>query len=193
MEKELSVPPSDTLGKILATTEDILLKQGVSELRVRTLCAAAGISRGTFYRYFSSKEELLEAFARYERERFDRMVGERTEHCITPRERIEGYLESIEDYLTAANARRFLDVEPDFVIAHFKSFFPQSVKRTMDVLGPAFDTWDEQLGTALDREFIAELFVRYMLSDVWVANERGPGAFLDRLMAQVVLIAKLVK
>lgn len=42
-----------------------LARQGPRKLAMSDVCEEAGIARGTLYRYFSSKEELLEALADY--------------------------------------------------------------------------------------------------------------------------------
>lgn len=183
----------DTVQRILETTERVLLDQGVSDMKVRTICIAANISRATFYRYFGSKEDLLEALIQYEREQFDRVVSDNTGDCVTPHDRIVAYFASIETYLNGMSARRLFEVEPKFTIEHFRRFFPQSITRTMEVLAPAFDEWDRQLGNNLDRKFISELLVRFMLSIVWVPVRNEPDKFLDRLELCLSMCAKLVK
>ena len=47
--------------KILAGTMKALSRQGASKLSVSDICEASHIARGTFYRYFDSKDEVLAA------------------------------------------------------------------------------------------------------------------------------------
>lgn len=178
------------MQRILAKTKEVMLEQGASDMKVRTICKTANISRATFYRYFGSKEDLLQTLVEYERAQFDRLVESKTSGCKTPRDRIMAYFDSIDAYITGMNARRFLEAEPKFVIEHFRHFFPQSVKRTMEVLAPTFDAWDLQLGASMDRHFISELLVRYMLSYVWVPGDSKPQKFLDSLVSMRARLTK---
>lgn len=41
------------------TVEDLVLAQGYESTTVEDICAASGISRSTFFRYFSTKEDAL--------------------------------------------------------------------------------------------------------------------------------------
>lgn len=183
--------PGETVQRILATTKEILLEQGASDINVRRVCKEANISRATFYRYFGSKEELLEALVKYERERFDRLIDENTSGCETTRDRLMVYFVSIGNYLVGDKARRFFEGEPKFFIEHFKRIFPKSVERTMEVLAPAFDDWDRRLDAKLDRKFVAEMLVRYMLSYVWIPDESEPREFFRRLESCLSMFSAL--
>lgn len=56
---EVVVPPSR--GKILAAALRVFQQHGIDEVRVEDILVAAGIARRTFYKYFSSKEDVLAA------------------------------------------------------------------------------------------------------------------------------------
>ncbi len=49
-------PPPE---RLLRVARDLFYTRGYRSVGVRELCEAAGVQRGTFYHYFSSKEELL--------------------------------------------------------------------------------------------------------------------------------------
>lgn len=49
----------DTISAIVASTRKLLEAKGYSNLTVRDICTEAGVSTGSFYTHFSSKEELL--------------------------------------------------------------------------------------------------------------------------------------
>ncbi len=51
---------TDTKEKILVTTLDLFHKNGYDKTSVAAIIKAVGISKGGFYHYFSSKEDLLE-------------------------------------------------------------------------------------------------------------------------------------
>jgi len=49
----------DTIAHILATTEGLIVNQGLLKLSTNKIAKAAGISVGTIYQYFSNKEEII--------------------------------------------------------------------------------------------------------------------------------------
>ena len=65
-----SVRTQDTKDKIYKAATSILKKKGYAYLSVSNICAEAGVSNGTFFYHFKTKEELLtyytyDQFARY--------------------------------------------------------------------------------------------------------------------------------
>src|ERR1700729_431139 len=125
-----------TIAAILEAAENVVLRSGVHRVAILSVCKAAGISRGTFYRYFSAQDELFDAF-----------------------------IEHLETYLEHTQARQLLVVSPDFALGFFHRFFHDAVVRFQDVLQTVFDAWDERLDAKLDRELICELLIRYVLSE----------------------------
>jgi AcrR family transcriptional regulator len=55
---------SETEARILDAALTAVGRRGVRRLTVGSVCAQAGVSRATLYRYFTSKDELLEAVGR---------------------------------------------------------------------------------------------------------------------------------
>lgn len=155
----------ETIDNILTATEQIVLESGAERISILEVCKAAGVSRGTFYRYFSSQDELLDAFSRHKRDRFHRALVEATEPFDDPDERFEALIEYLENYLEHGKARRLLTVAPEYALGFFKRIFHDSIVRFEDVLGPVFDVWDERLGSKIDRELVCEMLIRYVLSE----------------------------
>jgi AraC-like DNA-binding protein len=60
-----------TRRRILAATFVVLARDGRRKLQLSDVAAEAKVSRPTLYRYFGSKEGLLEAFGLYEQDNFD--------------------------------------------------------------------------------------------------------------------------
>src|SRR6202046_3432244 len=76
--KDALVPPApagdaeqSTRRRILAATFVVLARDGRRRLQLSDVAAQAKVSRPTLYRYFGSKEGLLEAFGLYEQDNFD--------------------------------------------------------------------------------------------------------------------------
>ena len=71
-------PRSRALGASFSPTEERILtaglaligRRGVRRLGMREIAETAGVSRGTLYRYFPSKDHVLAAAAAYDGQRF---------------------------------------------------------------------------------------------------------------------------
>jgi AcrR family transcriptional regulator len=154
-----------TIAAILEAAENVVLRSGVHRVAILNVCKAAGISRGTFYRYFSAQDELLDALVRHKREGFHRGLIQAMRTFSDPDERFDAFVEHLETYLEHTQARQLLIVSPEFALGFFHRFFHDAVVRFQDVLATVFDAWDERLDAKLDRELICELLIRFVLSE----------------------------
>lgn len=169
---KLNKRSSDTIARILAATEEIVLRSGAERISILDVCQEIGISRGTFYRYFSSQDDLLDAFSRHKRDQFHATLQSAAGAFTDPDQRFEAVLQFVDDYLEHSRAGRLLLVAPEYATRWFQRIFHDSVHRFQDILSIVFDAWEERRGVVLDRELICELMVRYILSDVLVPS--GP-------------------
>ncbi|MCF5086970.1 TetR family transcriptional regulator, partial [Pseudomonas gessardii] len=48
----------ETIANILKATEEVVLLSGADRISILDVCQVAGVSRGTFYLYFASQEDL---------------------------------------------------------------------------------------------------------------------------------------
>jgi AcrR family transcriptional regulator len=170
----------ETIESIFVATETVILQTGTERISILDVCNTAGVSRGTFYRYFSSQEELLDAFSRHQRESFHRSLAEMLAPYTDP------------DALRQANQlpRRLPDrrqLAPHaggcagVRIELFKRIFHDSVVRFQDLLAPVFDAWDERLGVKLDRELICDLIIRFVMSEHLVGADAERRAMPRRI------------
>lgn len=174
-----------TIANILAATENIVLESGAERISILDVCRAADVSRGTFYRYFASQDELLDAFSRHKRERFHVALAEAVESYQDPDERFAALVRYLDHYLEHGRARRLLIVAPEYALGFFKRIFHDSVVRFQDVLGMVFDAWEARLGVKLDRELVCELLIRYVLSEQLVPGDADRKT-LPRRIARMV-------
>jgi AcrR family transcriptional regulator len=174
-----------TVENILSATEVVILKSGTERVSILEVCHTAGVSRGTFYRYFASQEELLDAFSRHRRENFHQSLSDALLPCTDPDQRFATMIEFVDAYLLSGRSRRMLLVAPEYALKFFKRIFHDSVVRFQDLLGPVFDAWDESLNAKLDRELICELIVRFMLSEHLVGDDSERRA-MPRRIARLV-------
>lgn len=185
---KLNKRSGDTIARILATTEEIILRSGAERISILDVCQDSGISRGTFYRYFSSQDDLLDAFSRHKRDQFHAHLIEATAAYEDPDERFQAVVRFIDDYLERSRARRLLLVAPEYATRWFQRIFHDSVHRFQDVLSPVFDTWEERRGIVLDRELIGELIVRFILSDVLVPSGADRRNLMRRIERFVIML-----
>jgi AcrR family transcriptional regulator len=170
-----------TIANILAVTENIVLESGAERISILDVCRAANVSRGTFYRYFASQDELLDAFSRHKRERFHVALAEAVESCQDPDERFAALIRYLDYYLEHGRARRLLVVAPEYALGFFRRIFHDSVVRFQDVLSVVFDAWEARLGVKLDRELVCELLIRYVLSEQLVPGDTDRKALPRRI------------
>ncbi|MGB9304452.1 MAG: TetR/AcrR family transcriptional regulator [Mycobacterium sp.] len=113
-----------TRRRILAATAEVLARNGQTKLSLSEVAAQAGVSRPTLYRWFASKEELLSAFSRYERQVFESGLANATAG-LKGVERLEAALQFIVDFQYSYSGVRMVDVEPEHVIAQVSRVIPE--------------------------------------------------------------------
>jgi TetR/AcrR family transcriptional regulator, transcriptional repressor for nem operon len=85
---------TETRGKLLAAATDVIRAKGYTATSVDDICAAAGLTKGSFFHHFESKEQLGIAAV----EQFNAMATELFGSApyqanYDPRERIFGYID----------------------------------------------------------------------------------------------------
>lgn len=142
-EPATAVPDGDdphddmsTRNRILAATAEVLGSSGQTKLSLSEVALQAGVSRPTLYRWFASKDELLAAFGRYERDMFDSGISRATAG-LRGNEKLDAALRFIVKYQQSYSGVRLVDIEPEVVIAQLSSIVPQMRNRLEKLLsGP---------------------------------------------------------
>lgn len=171
-----------TIAAILAATEAILLREGSERISVLDVCELAQVSRGTFYRYFSSQDELLDAFARHKRASFQKAMADAVLPYLDPDARFLALVRHLDDYAAHGQARLLLRAAPEYALRLFGRLFHESQVRIDELMRSVFDAWDRRLGIRTDRELISELLIRCVLSELVVPNKR-PEDGVQRIVA----------
>ena len=102
--------PATTSERILDATLEVLARSGASRLSLSDVAATAGVSRPTLYRWFPSKEALLEAFGRYEQQRYDAGIAQAVA-SLEGDARLEAVLRFTVEFQYSYSLRRIVDVE----------------------------------------------------------------------------------
>ncbi|OBI46032.1 TetR family transcriptional regulator [Mycobacterium kyorinense] len=119
----MSEGDTSTQQRILAATAEVLGRNGKRKLSLSDVASQAGVSRPTLYRWFPSKDELLSAFSRYERQTFDSGLVRATAG-LKGVEKLDAALRFIVDYQHSYTGVRMVDIEPEHVIAEFSRVIP---------------------------------------------------------------------
>ncbi|MCV7258627.1 TetR/AcrR family transcriptional regulator [Mycobacterium shimoidei] len=114
---------TSTEQRILAATAEVLSRNGQRKLSLSDVATQAGVSRPTLYRWFPSKEELLSAFSRYERQTFDSGLSRATAG-LKGIEKLDAALRFIVEYQHSYTGVRMVDIEPEHVIAELSRIIP---------------------------------------------------------------------
>jgi AcrR family transcriptional regulator len=92
------------------------------------VAAEAGVSRPTLYRWFPSKETLLEAFGRHEQAKYDAGIAAAIAG-VDEADRLDAVLRFIVDFQSTYSLRRIVDVEPDHTLHQMKRVLPVTRER----------------------------------------------------------------
>ncbi|MDT5081305.1 MAG: hypothetical protein QOJ80_5942 [Mycobacterium sp.] len=109
--------------KILDATFAVVSRTGRKKLQLLEVAAEAGVSRPTVYRYFGSKEGLLEAFALYEQDNFNAGVAAATAGLRGP-DRVDAALQFIVDHQFSHSLAVLVDMEPEYSLAQMMRVLP---------------------------------------------------------------------
>lgn len=112
-----------TSERILEATMEVLARSGSRKLSLSDVAAAAGVSRPTLYRWFPSKEALLEAFGHYEQQKYDDGIAEAVAD-LEGDARLEAVLRFIVEFQHTYSLRRIVDVEPEHVVRQMTRVMP---------------------------------------------------------------------
>jgi AcrR family transcriptional regulator len=120
------VPPTaeaSTRRRILAATFVVLARSGRKKLMLSEVAAEAKVSRQTLYRYFPSKEALLDAFGLYEHDNFDAGISSAMAG-LRGHERLDAALQFVVDFQRTYSLGFLADTEPEHVLTQLARVIP---------------------------------------------------------------------
>jgi len=163
---------SDTLSRILDGTLLTLARRGVRKLSMSDVGNQAGISRGTLYRYFKSKEELLDAIAVHvEKGLLDELV-QAVERRPELDVRVQVVVEAMVYFSkTHPEAIQVIAVEPGFGIDFIRQVFPEFVVVAERLLTPALELTATVQSGAMSSAELSELILRVAASTFFIPTD----------------------
>ena len=158
---------TSTQQRILAATAEVLGRNGKRKLSLSDVAVQAGVSRPTLYRWFASKEDLLSAFSKYERQTFESGMSRATAG-LKGADKLDAALRFIVDYQYSYSGYRMADIEPGHVIGQLSRVIPIMRERLHRLLpGP-------------NGEVAAATAIRVAVSHFLVRSDDG-----DQFLAQL--------
>jgi AcrR family transcriptional regulator len=163
----------DTKDRILEGALAALGRVGPRRLTMSDVSDRAGLSRGTVYRYFPSKEDLLAVLAEYEQNRFAEGLR-RSLSATTGEPALVDVAEYVADYLRQHPALPLMiDVEPEFVLAFLRRQMPVFHRITEELLGGVLANSQPVRDGRVTPAELADLLLRVVLSVFLVPGEEG--------------------
>jgi AcrR family transcriptional regulator len=159
---------SPSVIRILSGALDAIASRGVKRLSMSDIIDASGVSRGTLYRYFSNKDEVLVAVAEFVCVGFESGIREAGQGIANPIERFKSVMQFYGRFTIENSPGRVFEVEPAFHLAFFRSRFGRYKQAVLDALEQTFDYLDGLLGEPMNRDAFVETLVRLQLSTLMV-------------------------
>ena len=125
---------TSTRTRILEATFKVLGRKGHTKLNLSDVAAEAGVSRPTLYYWFSSKDDLLNAFGDYEQHVCDQGI-EAAMAGLEGVDRVDAALRFIVDYKHSFSLGTMVAVEPEHVVFEMARSIPVMRERIRQALG----------------------------------------------------------
>jgi len=176
-----------SVQKILDGTLRAIATVGTRRLSMSDISDASGVSRGTLYRYFASKEDVLAAVSEYVCRSFERGIAEAGEGIDDPMERFRAVMLFYARFTIERSPERIFEVEPTYHLEFLRTHFGRHKAAVANALAPCIGYVEELIGVPIDRDLFASTLVRLQLSTLivpasadWVEQwNSAPDALLD--------------
>jgi AcrR family transcriptional regulator len=158
----------DTKERILDATAEVMARSGPRKLSLSDVAAAAKVSRPTLYRWFPSKDALLDAFARHEQAKYEATLAAAVRNA--PRDkRLDAFLQAVVDYQHDYLLKRVATIEPEWAVTEIGNLLPV-MREGMMTFFPGEDA--AQRATAVTRIALSNMLIPEDDPDVLLAALR---------------------
>lgn len=153
-----------SVQKILDGTLRAIRTVGARRLSMRDISDASGVSRGTLYRYFASKEDVLAAVSEYVCASFEQGITEVADRIEHPVERFRAVMQFFAHFTVDRSPDRIFEVEPAFHLEFLRTHFARHQAAVREALEPTLDYLERKVGQPINRDVLIETLVRLQLS-----------------------------
>jgi AcrR family transcriptional regulator len=176
---------SDLADRILDAARRLVLRTGARKLSLSDVATLAGVSRPTIYRYFVSKEDLIDALGAQERRRFAAAM-QRAMDGVTGVARLEAAIDVVASFLEDQPPGSQLDLEPGFAHQQMAGALPMITEGLTAVLEQC--AREDGFDAAASAQDLAGAIARIALSH-YIFRDKDPGATRRQIRAAAGLPA----
>ncbi len=160
-----SGPNPRTRRRILDGAVRAVDRHGLTKLGMSDVSRLAGVSRGTLYRYFPTREVLIDALAVEQGQRFFTHVLSALEEAPEGEERIERMLQLATREAHEQRAlQRLLETEPAFLLEALREQFPAIRAAMHELLAPPLEKTRPVREGFVTTEQLVDWTMRLMIS-----------------------------
>ncbi len=151
-----------------------LSRNGVRKTSMSDVTAAAGISRGTLYRHFANKQDLLDAIAAYIRTEMQRELELGVAARPALSDRVQVVVEVVVRFATTHPlAIQVVTAEPEFGTAFIRDVFPEFVSTAEALMAPALTHPAVEADPVMSPANIAELAYRIAATTYFIPSAQA--------------------
>lgn len=163
---------SATVARILDGALRALARRGRHKLSMSDVVELSGISRGTLYRYFHNKEEILDAIAAHIRDGLLRQLSSAVEDRPELDVRVQVVTEALVGFSrTHPEAIQVIALEPEFNVNAVRNLFPEFAILLEELLTPALELTPAVRSNASTPGELSELILRVAGSTFFIPSE----------------------
>ncbi|WP_018636360.1 TetR/AcrR family transcriptional regulator [Parafrankia elaeagni] len=166
---------ADTPQRILSSAFTVLARLGSQRLTMADISRQSGLSRGTVYRYFSTKDEVLAALATHLRTTFETQLNRMIASQPGLDRRVDVVVEHLLSFTHDSEFLNVVDVDPWFVRSFLADHIDELITPVARALAPAAGSVRQDLAR-LDPWQVAEIVVRLAASYQQVPQGCGSDA-----------------
>jgi AcrR family transcriptional regulator len=155
---------SNTAAAIVAAARQEIAERQNGKLSLSAVAARAGVSRPTLYRWFPTRDDLLEAVADQETQEFYAGMRLAIDAHRAPARQLDAALRYLVLYLDGSREPDPIGADPEFALSGFRRILPTQVEALVAVLGDALAQVPAVRAGALTRAEAAEIFLRLAYS-----------------------------
>ncbi len=174
-----------TKDRILHGALEALARYGARRFSMSLVAEEAAVSRATMYRYFPTKESLLDALTGHIGRDFRRFLQQKLAESSADDDVIALVVDTMRQYtIETPVLTQLLGAEPLFVRGFYHDAFLELVRDIATAIGPAFAGNEKTTRKRSDVLTAAELLVRVAISYRVIGVDGGPqpvGSFAAQL------------
>jgi AcrR family transcriptional regulator len=152
------------------------------------VCRIAGVARGTLYRYFPSKDVLLENLGQRTRQQTALGIQQAAESATSGQAALVGIIHFLKGFAEESKAQATLEIEPIFFMGFLRRNLKYYVKVITEALSLFYDELESSLGHKIDRLLCSEVILRLQISYIFIPDNRSSEQLAEVAMTALSFI-----